>query len=174
MSLLTMWLMGTSLISTFSHSFCDPESFSDQFVGLYFSTSYFLWNDRSLLPTFLSSLVMHNVGECPSDFYDCPFPQFTTVSFVACLCSPSVMHWLSQSNWPDGFIIWDCRPVFSVTVLGIWGSGSISVLGRVFTFQGTILSAWCADSFSGADKSELQVHSAVTLEENVSWSKQII
>lgn len=27
MSLLTMWLMGTSLISTFSHSFCDPASF---------------------------------------------------------------------------------------------------------------------------------------------------
>lgn len=132
--------------------------FCDHFVGLYFSTGYFLWSDRSLLPTFLSPLVMHNVGECPSDFSCCTFPQFTTVSFVASPFSSSVMHWLSRSNWPDGFIIWDCRPVFSGMVLAIWGSGLISVLGRVFTFQGTISSVWFTDSFSGADKTELQVH----------------
>lgn len=84
--------------------------FSDQFVGLYFSTSYFLWNDRFLLPRFLSSLIKDSNG-------DCPFPQFSTVSFLASLCSSSVIHWLNQSNRPDGFIIWDFRPVFSVTVL---------------------------------------------------------
>lgn len=131
--------------------------FSDQFVGLHFFISYFLWNDRSLPPTFLSSLVMHNVVGCPSDFPCCPFLQCSTVSFVASFCSTSVIQWLSQSNWPEGFIIWDCRPVFSVMVVGIWGSGSVSSLGRVFTLQGTISSVWFTGSFS-ADKSELRVH----------------
>lgn len=112
--------------------------FSDHVIGLHFSTSYFIWNDKSLLPAFLSSLVMHNVGGCPPDFPCCPFPQCSTVSFVASFCSSSVKHHLTHSNRHDGFIIWDCRSVFTVLVLSILGSESISVLGRVFTFQGTI------------------------------------
>lgn len=103
--------------------------FSDQLVGLYFSTSYFLWNDRFLLPTFLSSPIKDSTGECP-------FPQFSTVSFVSSLCSSLVIHWLSQSNWPDGFIIWDFRPVFSVTVLVVSGDqGQYQCLAEFLHFR---------------------------------------
>jgi len=129
--------------------------FSDHVIGLHFSTSHFIWNDRSLLPTFLSSLVMHNVGGCPSDFPCCPFPQCSTISFVASFYSSSVKRWLTHSNRPDGFIIWDCRTVFLVVVHGIrvnispWQS---------FYISGYYLSVWFTGSFSGADKSELEVH----------------
>lgn len=154
-----IWLVGTFTHFNFLPQLLWPWELSlNGFVGLYFSTSHFFWSDKSLLPTFLSSLVMHNTGECSSDFPRCPFPQFTAVSFVSSLWSSSVIHWLSKSNWSDGFIILYCRPVFPVKVLVIWGAGSISVLGRVFAFQVTILSVWFTGSFLGADKSKLQEH----------------
>lgn len=91
-----VWFMDTFTHFNFLPQLLWPWELSlISFVGLYFSTSHFFWNDKSLLPTFLSSLVMHNIAECPSDFSCCPFPQFTTVSFVASLCSSSVIHWLS-------------------------------------------------------------------------------
>lgn len=114
LSLLTMWLMETSPVSTFSHSFYDPENFLWSVCRIIFFYKLFplKWQVSSA-----NTSVITNKGS----HWRMPFSTISPVSFVASLCSSSVKHWLSQSNWLDGFVIWDFRPVFSVTVLVVSG-----------------------------------------------------